>query len=108
MRNKFTEDDILRFLYSEMTPQEQDAFLHALAGDEALQERFEALNATQEGLRPVELAPAEASVKRIMGHARRAANKPCPRLRRLAYAGGGSRFAFQQMILFIMVAFTCI
>lgn len=108
MKKKFTDNDVLRFLYGEMSPSEHDAFLDALYEDEELFCKFEELKAAQEGLQSVELAPSEASVTRVMHYARRAAHDHRPRRAKLAYAGGGSLFAFNQMVTIVMVIFTCI
>jgi hypothetical protein len=108
MKKKFTDNDVLRFLYGEMAPAEHDAFLDAMYEDEELFEKFEELKAAQAGLQPVELAPSEASVSRVMHYAKRAARNPKPRRQKLAYAGNGSMFAFNQMVTVIMVVFTCV
>lgn len=108
MKKKFTENDVLRFLYGEMSPSEHDAFLDAMYEDEELFEKFEELKAAQAGLQPVELAPSEKSVSRVMSYARRAVRDRRPKRTKLAYAGGGSLFAFNQMVTVIMVVFTCV
>jgi hypothetical protein len=108
MKKKFTENDVLRFLYGEMTPSEHDAFLDAMYEDEELFEKFEELKAAQAGLQPVELAPSETSVSRVMRYATRAVRDRRPRRQKLAYAGGGSLFAFNQMVTIVMVVFTCV
>ena len=43
MKKKFTDNDVLRFLYGEMSPSEHDAFLDAMYEDEELFEKFEEL-----------------------------------------------------------------
>lgn len=108
MKKKFSENDILRFMYGEMAPAEHDAFLDALCEDEALIERFEELKAAQAGLQPVELAPSEQSVSRVMQYAKRAARSPKARRNRLAYSGGASMFAFNQIVSVVMIVLTCV
>ncbi|HEX2899105.1 MAG TPA: hypothetical protein VHS96_05220, partial [Bacteroidia bacterium] len=71
-------------------------------------EKFEELKAAQAGLQPVELTPSEASVTRVMTYAKRAARNPRTKRTKLAYAGGGSMFAFNQMVTIVMVVFTCV
>ncbi|MFN8394331.1 MAG: hypothetical protein U0176_06590 [Bacteroidia bacterium] len=107
MKKKFTDNDVLRFIYGEMSPSEHDAFLDAMYEDEELFEKFEEMKAAQMTLQPVEVAPSVASVDRVMSYARRAARNPRPKRQRLAYAGGKSIFAFNQMVSVVMVVFTC-
>lgn len=108
MKKKFTENDILRFLYGEMSPKEHDAFLDAMYEDEALFEAFEEIKNAQASLETVALTPSNKSVDRIMGYAKRAVKADRPRRKRIAYAGNGSLFAFNQMVSIVMVVFTCV
>lgn len=108
MKKKFTENDVLRFMYGEMSPAEHDAFLDALYDDEALFEKFEELKAAQAGLQPVALTPSETSVSRVMRYAKRAVRDRRPKRNRLAYNGNGSMFAFSHIVSIVMVVFTCI
>jgi hypothetical protein len=108
MKKKFTENDVLRFMYGEMSPAEHDAFLDALYDDEALFEKFEELKAAQAGLQQVELAPSEASVSRVIKYAKRAARDRRPKRPKLAYNGNGSMFAFNHVVSIVMVVFTVI
>ncbi|MBL0017372.1 MAG: hypothetical protein IPP17_13320 [Bacteroidetes bacterium] len=108
MKKKFTDNDVLRFLYGEMSPSEHDAFLDAMYEDEELFEKFEELKAAQAGLQPVELTPSEASVSRVMSYAKRAVRNPRPKRTKLAYNGSGSMFAFNQIVTIVMIVFTCV
>jgi hypothetical protein len=108
MKKKFTENDALRFMYGEMSPAEHDAFLDALYEDEALFEQFEELKAAQTELAPLELAPSETSVTRVMSYAKRAARERRPKRTRLAYNGNGSMFAFNHIVTIIMVVLTIV
>lgn len=108
MKKRFTENDILRFLYGEMAPAEHDAFLDAMYEDEALFEAFEEMKHAHATLQPVALSPSEKSLDRVMGYAKRAVKDGRPRRKRLAYAGNGSLFAFNQMVSIVMIVFTCV
>jgi hypothetical protein len=108
MKKKFTENDVLRFMYGEMAPAEHDAFLDALYEDESLFENFEELKAAQTGLQPVDLTPSEASVTRVMRYAKRAVRERRPKRTKLAYNGNGSMFAFNHVVTIVMVVLTCI
>lgn len=79
MKEPFTDDDIIRFLYEEMNPSESEAFLQALCTDEALWERYEALQQTSEQLSGLSYEPSEESLARIREVAREvAAEMPAP------------------------------
>ena len=108
MKKKFTENDVLRFMYGEMSPAEHDAFLDALYEDEALFEKFEELKSAQAELQPVALSPSEASVSRVLGYAKRAVRERRPKRPKLAYNGNGSMFAFNHVVSIVMVVFTCV
>ncbi len=108
MKKKFTENDVLRFMYGEMAPAEHDAFLDALYDDEALFEKFEELKAAQTELQSVELTPSEASVSRVIKYAKRAVRERRPRRTKLAYNGNGSMFAFNHVVSIVMVVFTVV
>ena len=71
MQRRFTDDDIIRFLYEELNPSEHEAFLKALCLDEALWERYEHFQSiVQEldGTAPLE--PSSQSVEQVMEFAR--------------------------------------
>jgi uncharacterized radical SAM superfamily Fe-S cluster-containing enzyme len=106
MKKKFTDNDVLRFLYGEMSPSEHDAFLDAMYEDEELFEKFEELKAAQASLQIVELTPSEKSVSRVMSYAKRAVRNPRAKRSKLAYNGSGSMFAFNQIVTIVMIVLT--
>ncbi len=108
MKKKFTDNDVLRFLYGEMSPSEHDAFLDAMYEDEELFEKFEELKAAQASLQPVELTPSEKSVSRVMSYAKRAVRNPRAKRAKLAYNGSGSMFAFNQIVTIVMIVLTIV
>lgn len=73
MKKRFTDDDILRFLYNEMNAAESDAFLQAVVLDESLWERFESLQNTTEQLTGLSYEPSEASLEKVRAVAREVA-----------------------------------
>jgi hypothetical protein len=73
MKKRFTDDDILRFLYHEMNAAESDAFLQAVVLDESLWERFESLQKTTEQLEGLSYEPSEASLEKVRAVAREVA-----------------------------------
>jgi len=65
MKNAFTDNDIIRFLYDEMGAAESESLLAALVQDEDLWERYEALQEGMGHLEKVALEPSEASLEVI-------------------------------------------
>jgi uncharacterized radical SAM superfamily Fe-S cluster-containing enzyme len=108
MKKKFTDNDVLRFLYGELSPSEHDAFLDAMYEDEELFEKFEELKAAQASLQSVELTPSEKSVSRVMSYAKRAVRNPRAKRAKLAYNGSGSMFAFNQIVTIVMIVLTIV
>ena len=65
MEKRFSKEDVLRYLYREMDPGEQEAFLNALTEDEELWEEFETLSEAHEDLKDTELNASETSLAKI-------------------------------------------
>lgn len=107
--SKYTKNDVLKFLYGEMSPAEQDGFLDALCQDEELFSAFEAMKKASEELDPVDMEPSEGSIDRVMGYARRAAREPRRAHRnRSTFALPGNRkmAGFHQLLSVVMVICT--
>ena len=66
MRRKFTDEEIIRFIYEEMNPKESDAFLTELCSDESLWERYENIQSMNEEIQSAVLEPSNESVNRVM------------------------------------------
>jgi hypothetical protein len=106
---KYTKNDVLKFLYGEMSPTEQDGFLDALVQDEELFSAFEAMKKASEELEPVKMEPSEGSIDRVMGYARRAAREPRRAIRsRSAFTlpGTPKMAGFHQLLSVVMVICT--
>jgi len=84
MKTAFSDDDILKFLYDEMSREESEVFLDALARDEALWQRFETFQSVNDQLQTLRLEPAAAQIGRIMELVR--AENPAPEAVKI---GGG-------------------
>lgn len=78
MKKRFTDDDIIRFLYDEMNPAECEAFLASLYTDESLWERYEALQETVGSLTGLQYEPSEQSLDKIRAVAKEEAATPLP------------------------------
>jgi hypothetical protein len=71
--NHFTTEDMIRFLYNEMTPEETLLVNEALASDWKLKEKFEMLKASKNDLDSIHFTPRKSSINSIMQYAEQAA-----------------------------------
>lgn len=108
MKRKYTKNDVLRYIYGEMPPAEHNDFLDAIREDEELFETFEALNAAQEDLSPVELTPSIRSVGAVMSYARHAAGTGRRGHNPFLATGKNKIMNFHHVVSIVMVFFTCI
>lgn len=65
MESRFDKNDVLRFLYDEMAPAEQDKFLTALTEDEELWEEYEAMQSATQLVDQAVLEPSTESIEKI-------------------------------------------
>lgn len=71
MKRKFDKNDVLRFIYNEMEPEENEDFIVALSTDEELWELFEECQAARHNLEKVEMEePSSTTVLKILDHAK--------------------------------------
>lgn len=106
MKRKYNNNDILRYLYGEMEPREQDDFLDALCTDDALFKQFEMAQEVQKPLDTVELSPSKSSVDRVMHYAGTSARRRIQTGKAPAFNKGS---VFQHHFVSVgMVFFTCI
>lgn len=68
MKRRFSDDDLLRFLYNEMPPADSERLLDALVKDEALMERYESFQEIAESLSEVKYEPSKRSTDAIMAY----------------------------------------
>lgn len=66
MRNNFTEELLLKYLYHETSPAETQAVESALDTDWQLRERYAALEMAQQQLPKVTFAPRESTLQNIL------------------------------------------
>ncbi len=71
MKKRYTDEDILRFLYDEMNQAESEALLTELVSDEELWQRYETLQGAIEDLTVVSYDPSEDSLTAIRDYVRR-------------------------------------
>ena len=108
MKKEFDHKDVLRFLYNEMGSMEREAFMDALAQDEALWQTFEETQNSMEGLSSTELNPSDFSCQKILTQV----TKIPPQLRKKParqYAFGKNHFVnLHHLASVFMVFFTTI
>lgn len=65
MKKKFTDEDIIRFLFEEMNPSESELLMEALYRDEDLWKRYESFQNILQDIKKVSFEPSEGSVLRV-------------------------------------------
>ena len=81
MKRKFDKNDVLRFIYNEMEPDETEDFIVALSTDEELWELFEECQAARHNLEKVEMEePSSQTVLKILDHAKLSRTRKNPLL----------------------------
>ncbi|MGB4772143.1 MAG: hypothetical protein WBP58_11815 [Chitinophagaceae bacterium] len=66
---QFTTDDMIRFLYNEMTTEETQQFLQAIQQDWTLREAFEQLKQSKDSLGSSVASPRKSTVNAILQYA---------------------------------------
>lgn len=61
----FTPNDLIRYIYQEMTEGEQDLLVQALHSDESLMQEYVEMLSTLDQLEQIQLSPSEKVVKAI-------------------------------------------
>lgn len=69
MTKLFTPNDLMRYIYQEMTEDEQDLLVQALHNDESLMEEYVEMLSTLEQLNQIKLQPSEKVVNAIKSRA---------------------------------------
>lgn len=68
MNQKFTDFDLIRFIYNETLPEETLAIKEWISGDWQIMERMHSFRIVQETLDTVHLDPSPSSIAIIMRH----------------------------------------
>ena len=76
MTKTFTENDLIRFLYDELTKNEKQALEQALLTDNDLQNQLENLRAVVGDLNKVQYSPSKRSVNKILEFSKNSGAKP--------------------------------
>lgn len=75
MKKKFTDDDVLRFLYEEMDKSESEEFVDALCKDDTLLEKYDTFESVYKKLDDVSISPSDESCNNILEFVR--STRPC-------------------------------
>ncbi len=67
--HNFTPEDLLLFIYKEMSPQKAAALQAAIDADWNLNEQFTALKATYDSLGQISIAPRQQAIDNILNYA---------------------------------------
>jgi hypothetical protein len=67
--NNFTTEDMIRFLYNEMTTEENQQFIQAMESDWTLKEAFELLKQSKDSLDTPLHSPRTSTINAIMQYA---------------------------------------
>ncbi len=70
MIKTFTQDDLVRYIYQETTPEESIEIETALIFDETLSETYNELCNTVESLKAVNLSPSHNIVDKILSYSK--------------------------------------
>lgn len=70
MIKTFTQDDLIRYIYQETTPEESIEIETALIFDEQLSETYNNLSGTVESLKAVKLKPSEDTIDKILSYSK--------------------------------------
>ncbi len=67
--NNFTTEDMIRFLYNEMSAEETAQLLAALEADWTLKEKFDVLKSSKEHLDSLHFSPRRRAIDNILKYA---------------------------------------
>ncbi|HLO80025.1 MAG TPA: hypothetical protein VK166_03650 [Chitinophagaceae bacterium] len=67
--NHFTTEDMIRFLYNEMSPEESKMAMEAIESDWILKEKYEVLKASKRDLDSIRCTPRKSTIDSILQYA---------------------------------------
>lgn len=70
MIKTFTQDDLVRYIYQETTPEESIEIETALIFDEQLSETYNSLSSTVESLKAVNLKPSDSIIDKVLSYSK--------------------------------------
>ena len=81
MHKTFTKDDLLLYLYDEMSQKEQQDLRMVISADDRFKINFQTLKEVKEYLDNVRVGPSKLSVSNIVSYAKALTVKPSKQLR---------------------------
>ncbi|GEM_PF-2298156 len=107
MKRKFTDDDILRFLFDEMEQIESESFLSALCSDEILWERYEYFQEIVEKTSGLSYEPSEYSCQKIMAYVKETSIAPETNPQKSPYLVGlkAPKLSTNVILMFVLALF---
>ena len=75
---KFTQEELIQYLYNETSPIKTAEIKAALEIDWSLREKFEVLNSAHKKLETLKLSPAQQTIDNIMNYAEKAVGELTP------------------------------
>ena len=66
MTKTFTENDLIRFLYNELTENESEAIERAMLTNQNLQDQINKLRKLQEDMDDIKIAPSKRTIRKIL------------------------------------------
>lgn len=81
MHKTFTKDDLLLYLYDEMSQKEQQELRMVISADDRFKINFQTLKEVKEYLDNVRVGPSKLSVSNIVSYAKALTVKPSKQLR---------------------------
>jgi len=70
MTKTFTQDDLIRYIYSDMDPIEKTQIENALICENELLEEYHQLRATVKEMEQVEIRPSKLVIERILNYSK--------------------------------------
>lgn len=74
--NHITTEDMIRFLYNEMTAEEARLAIEAIQADWILKEKFETLKASMKDLNTISFSPRKSTINSILQYAEQTSATP--------------------------------
>lgn len=70
--HNFTQEDLLLYLYNEISPAKSEQIKQALESDFTLREKFEVLSSAQKRLEALKMSPSQQTIANILNYAEKA------------------------------------
>ena len=75
---KFTQEELIQYLYNETSPTKSAEIKAALETDWSLREKFEVLNSAHKRLETLKMSPGQQTIDNILNYAEKAVEELTP------------------------------